>query len=485
LVDTGIARTTMTLEDRLFEKSIYLGFIGIALLLIFDVFFTGDYLSIFAECFALLFFAYNLRILIKRKSSGRHRFVFSMVLLIIINFGWLTGGGMSLLLAALFFLAMEFILVVNDARHYRVIILILSINYIILFCAEYFFQFNLSPEYESQKGSIIKQFIIVFLLLLFGGYFTIFLKVKYNSERTNLHQANTLLKEKSKEITDQNEELKTSKVVLDKTIAKLDNQKDELMQIKGSLENKIRERTNDLLKMNERLLSQNQQLEQYAYITSHNLRAPITQIKGLVHLLPKNEDFDEVTKETLNRLEGSIQSIERVFSDLSTILNVKNSMQKRWELVDIIREIVVVTESLQPSIKEKKINIGMPSHTSFTIKALRPYVYSILHNLIENAVKYSDSKKINSMINVELSETDKYQKISISDNGIGIDMDVASGKVFQMYQRFNDTHPGQGFGLFLVKSQMEAMGGKVELVSVLGQGSTFSLYFPKEAKPLS
>jgi signal transduction histidine kinase len=58
-------------------------------------------------------------------------------------------------------------------------------------------------------------------------------------------------------------------------------------------------------------------------------------------------------------------------------------------------------------------------------------------------------------------------------------METASGKIFQMYQRFNNTHPGQGFGLFLVKSQMEAIEGKVELESILGQGTTFNLYFPK------
>ena len=78
------------------------------------------------------------------------------------------------------------------------------------------------------------------------------------------------------------------------------------------------------------------------------------------------------------------------------------------------------------------------------------------------------------------SESIKNHKVSISDNGIGIDMDLASSKIFQMYQRFNNTHPGQGFGLFLVKSQMEAMGGNVELESILGHGTTFNLYFPKE-----
>ena len=78
-----------------------------------------------------------------------------------------------------------------------------------------------------------------------------------------------------------------------------------------------------------------------------------------------------------------------------------------------------------------------------------------------------------------MTETAEHYKVSIIDNGIGIDMAMASEKVFQMYQRFNNTYPGQGFGLFLVKSQMEAMEGKVEVESILGKGTSFYLYFNK------
>ena len=477
----GFDDITVTLEDRVFKNSIYLGFFGIALLLLLDTFITRDYRSVFVECLAFIFFIFNLRILVKRKSSTRHRLIFSVVLLVFINVGWLIGGGISMLQITLFFLAVEFILVVNDAKNYRIIVIVLLINFVLFFYAEYVFHFNLAADYEPQKGRIIEHFIILFLLLFFGGYFTVFLKVNYNTERTNLNIANKLLEEKAEEISSQNEELIASKEALDKTISELDSQKQELLEIKGTLEEKVRERTNDLLNLNERLLSQNQQLEQYAFITSHNLRSPIAQIKGLVRLLPLNGDFDKQTKETLGRLEESAESIEKVFSDLSTILNVKNSMHNAWDEVDIVNEIDEVIYALKPTVKEKKIKIERSKVEAFKVKALRPYVYSIFHNIIENAVKYSDSSKQNSYVKIELSETKKHYLASISDNGIGIDMEIASGKLFQMYQRFNNTHPGQGFGLFLVKSQMESMGGKVELESILGQGTSFNLYFPKRS----
>lgn len=476
---TGSVQTAVTLEDKLFKNSIYLGFFAIVLLLIYDVFFTGDYLSIIAEIFSIVFFLVNYKILEKHKSSNRHRFIFSMFLLLIVDYAWITGGGISVLLCTQLFLGMEFILVVNNAKYYKPIVIVLIANYLVLFVLEYFYEFNLSPDYAYGKGDLLRQFSVWFLLFFFGGFFTIFLKASYNKERENLSSANKSLEEKSREITDQNEELISSKEALDKTIGKLDSQKEELIVIKNTLEEKVRERTNDLLKVNERLLAQNQQLEQYAYITSHNLRAPIAQIKGLVHLLPLDQEFGPQTKETLRRLEGSTESIEKVFADLSMILNVKNSMQKPWDEVDFIHEINEVILSLAPTIKEKKITIHRPKIDAFPVKALRPYIYSIFHNIIENAVKYSDSTEEEPFVKIDLADTNKHYMLSISDNGIGIDMEFATGKVFQMYQRFNNTHPGQGFGLFLVKSQMEAMGGKVEVESILGVGTTFNLYFPK------
>ena len=384
-----------------------------------------------------------------------------------------------MLLSIIYFLSLCFILIINDNRIYWIIFLIVIINFGFLFSLEHFFSFNLAPDFEANKGELVKQYIISFLLLLFGGYLIVFLKTNYNKERTNLNRVNELLNEKTIKIFNQNEALKTSKEKLDNTIVKLESRRQELIEIKETLEDKVQERTEDLSKVNDRLLAQNQQLEQYTYITSHNLRAPITQIKGLVHLLPLNEKFDDLTQETLRRLEESAFNLEKVFTDLSAILRVEKSMQQPWEEVDFVKEISVVVESLKSSIREKNIQVIQPAIDSFVVNAMRPYVHSIFHNIIENAVKYSDGSKNDPFVKIELSETQKFYLLSINDNGIGIDMDMASGKVFQMYQRFNSTHPGQGFGLFLVKTQIESMGGEVELVSILGRGTTFNLYFPK------
>jgi signal transduction histidine kinase len=315
---------------------------------------------------------------------------------------------------------------------------------------------------------------------IFSGSFLIaFLKLNYNNERTGLQKVNNLLKEKSDEISQQNQELNLSKETLDQTIVQLENQTSELLSIKENLEQKVNERTNDLVRLNERLIAQNQQLEQYAYITSHNLRSPIAQIKGLIEVLPKKDNFDDLTNETLKRIRTSVENLEKVFSDLSDILRLEKTMQQPWQDVDLLTLINNVLDALKTPISDKCIKVAIPAQENVTIKALKPYVYSVIHNIIENAVKYADMSKEDRFIKIAYSESPKHHVVSITDNGIGIDMEAASGKIFSMYQRFNNTHPGQGFGLFLVKSQMEAMQGKVELESILGQGTTFNLYFQK------
>ena len=469
-----------SLEDRLFKNALYIGFLAIFLLLFTDILINSDFVSVGIEVVTGIFLVGNFIVVRHQPASTRQRRIFSIVLAVLVNLGWISGGGISLLLSSIYFLVVGFILMINDSKYYKIIFAIFCVNYGFLFILEYLFHFNLSPEYVVDKGDLVRSYLITLFFYLFAGYFIVFLKLNYNKERESLYRANELLNEKSKEISNQNEELKTSKEVLDETIQTLELQRKELLDIKGSLEIKVQERTNDLLKVNERLLNQNQQLEQYAYITSHNLRAPIAQIKGLIHLLPVQKNIDELTTETLQRLKDSAENLEKVFSDLSQIIKVEKGMQQPWEVIDFVDEILEVIASLKKSIIEKDITIIHPDLGEvFNVKSLRPYVYSVFHNIIENAVKYADPKKESSYIKIQLSETSKYFVVSISDNGIGIDMELANSKIFQMYQRFNDTHPGQGFGLFLVKTQMEALGGNVELESMLGQGTTFNLYFPK------
>jgi signal transduction histidine kinase len=362
---------------------------------------------------------------------------------------------------------------------YPVIFIILVIDLGGLFLLQFHTDLVYTSKYAVEKHQLLNNYLTAGFFIFSGSFLIAFLKLNYNNERAGLQKVNNLLREKSDEISQQNQELNLSKEALDRTIVKLENQASELLSIKENLEEKVNARTNDLMRLNERLIAQNQQLEQYAYITSHNLRSPIAQIKGLIQVLPSDNKLDDLTNETLKRIRLSVENLEKVFSDLSDILRLEKTMQQPWQDVDLFAKISNVVEALKTPISDNEIKIVMPPQQNVTIKALKPYVYSVIHNIIENAIKYADFNKEDRFIKIDIHESPKHHVVSITDNGIGIDMDAASGKIFSMYQRFNNTHPGQGFGLFLVKSQMEAMQGKVELESILGQGTTFNLYFPK------
>ena len=474
-----ITRQENTLENRLFISILYIGVLIVILLMIYDAFFTGDVHSVVIELLTCIIFIGFLLFTRKKDIKSIHRNTLTILLFVMINIGWVTGSGVNLLNTGLLFLCVCIALVLNEKKVYPIIFIIIVIDLAALFLLQFHTDLVFTSTYAVEKHLLLNNYITAGFFIFGGSFLVAFLKINYNKERTNLSQVNKLLREKSDEISQQNKDLNLSKEALDQTVLQLEQQASELLSIKENLEDKVNERTNDLMRLNERLIAQNQQLEQYAYITSHNLRSPIAQIKGLIQVLPKENKFDDLTNETLHRIHMSVENLEKVFADLSDILKVEKSMQQPWQNVDLFTKISNVLDALKTSINEKGITVVMPAQQNVTIKALKPYIYSVIHNIIENAVKYADMNKERRLIKIVCSESPKHHVVSITDNGIGIDMEIASGKIFSMYQRFNNTHPGQGFGLFLVKSQMNAMQGKVELESILGQGTTFNLYFPK------
>lgn len=109
--------------------------------------------------------------------------------------------------------------------------------------------------------------------------------------------------------------------------------------------------------------------------------------------------------------------------------------------------------------------------------AIRSYLYSILYNLISNAIKYRRQHQ-NTVIAIESHQLEDYVKVVVKDNGMGIDLDLHQNSIFKLYKRLTTHQEGRGLGLYLVKVQTEAMGGKIRVDSTLGKGSCFCIYLP-------
>ncbi|MBU2376349.1 MAG: HAMP domain-containing histidine kinase, partial [Bacteroidetes bacterium] len=136
-----------------------------------------------------------------------------------------------------------------------------------------------------------------------------------------------------------------------------------------------------------------------------------------------------------------------------------------------------VIVSIETQIKNSKISI-LRSFDVRTMFYSRSYFESIIINLLTNAIKYRSTDRP-PIIQVSTTEDENYIILKVKDNGIGIDLNTNRKKLFGLYQRFSPTIEGKGIGLFMIKSHIESLKGRIEVESELGVGTVFSIFFPK------
>ncbi|MEI7508242.1 MAG: PAS domain-containing protein [Flavobacterium sp.] len=224
------------------------------------------------------------------------------------------------------------------------------------------------------------------------------------------------------------------------------------------------------------LTQNNKDLKQFSYITSHNLRAPLSNLTGLLNLIEDVPIENEELKEIINGFSKSTNQLNETINDLVNVIIIKDSpsIQKEDIIIKDVFENVFSQLSFLISIKKPIIKIDF--HDSEIINLNKSYIESILLNLMTNSLRYFDPKK-QLKITISSKKTDLETIILFTDNGIGIDLDRNKDKIFGLYQRFHDYPDSKGLGLYLVKSQVESMGGKISVESQVGIGTTFTITF--------
>jgi ligand-binding sensor domain-containing protein/signal transduction histidine kinase len=234
-------------------------------------------------------------------------------------------------------------------------------------------------------------------------------------------------------------------------------------------------------KRTQELLTHNNQLEQFAFISAHNLRAPVARILGLgaVLKLPATTADDE--KIILDKLIYTTQELDRVVRDLSLILDIRKNNSSVISPVNLVEEMQLVKANLQKEIEETDTEIREDFTSIEVINTVKPYIDSILMNLISNAIKYRhpDRKPV---IEVRSSKFNESISLLVSDNGLGIDLTKHSDKLFKLYSRFHSHVEGKGMGLYLVKTQIDALGGTLEVSGEVNQGITFKIILPAKVE---
>ncbi|WP_207423558.1 PAS domain-containing sensor histidine kinase [Desertivirga brevis] len=268
---------------------------------------------------------------------------------------------------------------------------------------------------------------------------------------------------------------------LDTTKIPLKDQNDEvygiLVVIEDITEKKLKE--DKQKKVNEDLIRKNIELTDFSYIVSHHLRAPICKVLGLASLFDRQNPDTDLNGEVIGYIANEVANLDTVVKDLNTILANQSPAGKLFETISLAD---LFNDVKKPHENELHETGGMirQSFEVATVKTVRSYLFSIFSNLISNAIKYKHPERAPEIV-VRSYSSEGGTYVSFQDNGLGLDLKKVGGKIFEFYNNFQyGLGTGRGIGLKLVKTQVEAVGGSIEVESAPGEGTCFKIYLPNE-----
>lgn len=232
----------------------------------------------------------------------------------------------------------------------------------------------------------------------------------------------------------------------------------------------------EYLNYNRQLMLINKELEHYTYIVSHNLRTPIANSQALFNYLDLNQ-LDETNAEIAEKLGQSIQKANTTLDDLLNIIQYKKQQDSFVERVQFSTLIKEFKKSHFKAISDTNTQLIENFENAPSIVVDRIKLESVFQNLLTNAVKYRHPAR-NPIIAITTKQTDHTILISFEDNGLGMDLSTIKDSIFGLFKTFHNNEDAKGLGLFLVKSEVEALNGKISVSSVPNQGTTFVIELP-------
>lgn len=224
------------------------------------------------------------------------------------------------------------------------------------------------------------------------------------------------------------------------------------------------------------LQESNQELKQFSYVISHNLRAPLANLTGLLSLLDTETITDEDTLELIGAVKSSTNNLNITVNDIIDVLLIRSEDNKIAEPL----AVQTIWENVKATLSNLIETANVDFEENFTGAPIvffkKNYLESVLINLLSNALKYkSDDRKL--IINLKTYVEQEQTILLFEDNGIGIDLNRYGQQVFGLYKRFTNKAEGKGLGLYIVQAQINALGGKIEVKSELNKGTRFTIYF--------
>ena len=220
---------------------------------------------------------------------------------------------------------------------------------------------------------------------------------------------------------------------------------------------------------------QNVRLLNFAHIVSHNLRSHSSNFSMLINFLME-ETNEDLKKQYLDHLKKASENLTETIGNLNEVVAVNTKTRHELHTVNLSAAINKVHDNIQALIIENKVNFINEVDEAINIQAVPAYLDSILLNFITNGIKYR-SREVPPYIKLSAAKKTGCVLLTVSDNGLGIDLKQHGEKLFGMYNTFHGNNDAKGIGLFITKNQIEAMGGSIEVESSIRAGTTFKICF--------
>lgn len=227
---------------------------------------------------------------------------------------------------------------------------------------------------------------------------------------------------------------------------------------------------------NAELLKTNKELDKFVYSVSHDLRAPLSSMLGIVQLT-EEDCADEFTKENLGMIKGSILKLDGFIQDILSYSRNARLEVKKDEILfkDLLTDITGNLRHMSTSNDNIKIITNVNQITPFRSDKNRLNI--VLSNLISNAIRYHNPAEPNPFVSVDVKIDEKEALIMVADNGIGIRKDLHQ-KIFDMFYRVSESSVGSGLGLYIVKETVDKLSGNIQVESEPGVGTKFIISMP-------
>ncbi len=227
--------------------------------------------------------------------------------------------------------------------------------------------------------------------------------------------------------------------------------------------------------LNEYLIKQNKQLEEFAQIASHNLRAPIANIHSLLQLYEVDNSAENI-QFVIEQLKITANNLYETINELTEVIKTSWELNKKKQKLSFSETLNKVKQDISIEIIQKNAVINENFDQIDALDYPKVYLESILQNLLSNALKYCSPDR-NPDIKVATKIENNNVILSFKDNGLGIDLKRHGNKIFGLRKTFHQNENARGVGLFITKAQIDSMGGVITVKSEVNMGTEFIVNF--------